>query len=284
MTREAIHSIMPAPLRRFAADQRGVSAVEFAILLPLMLTLYLGGVEVSQAASADRKTTLVAHTVGDLVAQATDITSGGADDVLAAASTIAAPFPVSNLKITISSVCIDSTGKIATIAWSRASSNATARSGTVTSSIDSRLMVAGTSLIWGEASYDYRPTIGWTIPGTLTMSGKTFLRPRLGKAVTLNWASGCPCPYTPRPPCSRDRQGGRRLDLLHGEAGGDVLQRHRGDQPFVEGVIARDVGNDDAQHVVDIAGHAVEFQDLRHGADQFREAGQPFARMVLGLH
>jgi len=150
------------------------------------------GVEVSQAVGADRKTTLVAHTVGDLVAQATDITSTGADDVLAAASTIAAPFPVSNLKITISSVCIDSTGRIATIAWSRASANATARSGTVTSSIDSRLMVAGTSLIWGEASYDYRPTIGWTITGTLTMNDKTFLRPRLGKSVTLNSASGCP--------------------------------------------------------------------------------------------
>jgi hypothetical protein len=29
-------------------DQRGVSAVEFAMLLPLMITLYLGCVEVSQ--------------------------------------------------------------------------------------------------------------------------------------------------------------------------------------------------------------------------------------------
>jgi Flp pilus assembly protein TadG len=192
MTQKRIRSFMAGKLRGFAREEQAVSAIEFALLLPLMITLYLGGVEVSQAVSADRKTTLVAHTVGDLVAQATDITSSGADDVLAAASTIAAPFPVSNLRMTISSVCIDSTGQIATIAWSRASANATARSGTVTSSIDSRLMVAGTSLIWGEASYDYRPTIGWTITGTLTMSDKTFLRPRLGKSVTLNSASGCP--------------------------------------------------------------------------------------------
>ena len=192
MTQEGIRSFMAGKLRGFARDEHAVSAIEFALLLPLMITLYLGGVEVSQAVGADRKTTLVAHTVGDLVAQATDITSGGADDVLAAASTIAAPFPVSNLRITVSSVCIDSTGQIATIAWSRASANATARSGTVTTSIDARLMVAGTSLIWGEASYDYRPTIGWTITGTLTMTDKTFLRPRLGRSVTLNSANGCP--------------------------------------------------------------------------------------------
>jgi Flp pilus assembly protein TadG len=191
MTR-ADTSFMAGRLRRFGRDEQGVSAIEFAVLLPLMITLYLGGVEVSQAVSADRKTTLVAHTVGDLVAQVTDITSTGADDVLAAASTIAYPFPVSNLRITVSSVCIDATGRIATIAWSHASAHATARSGTVTSSIDSRLMVAGTSLIWGEASYDYRPTVGWTITGTLTMSDKTLLRPRLGKSVTLAGANACP--------------------------------------------------------------------------------------------
>jgi len=196
MTQEGIRSFMAGKLRCFAGDEHAVSAIEFALLLPLMITLYLGGVEVSQAVSADRKTTLVAHTVGDLIAQMTDATTAAGpnsvDDVLAAASTVAYPFPLSSLRITVSSVCIDSTGQIATIAWSRASANATARSGTVTSSIDSRLMVAGTSLIWGEASYDYRPTIGWTITGVLTMSDKSRSRARQGKSITLDGANACP--------------------------------------------------------------------------------------------
>ena len=50
-------------------DERGVSAVEFAMLLPLMLTLYLGAVEISQGIGADRKVTLTARTVADLVSQ-----------------------------------------------------------------------------------------------------------------------------------------------------------------------------------------------------------------------
>lgn len=189
MTRDSIP--MSAPLRRFAADQSGVSAVEFAILLPLMLTMYLGGVEVSQAVSADRKTTLVSHTVGDLVAQASNVTSTDVTNVLNAGGAVAYPFSASNLQVTVSSVCIDATGTRATVAWSR-TQNGTARSGVVTSSIPSALMVASTSLIWGEASYAYRPTVGWTITGTLNLSDKFFLRPRLSSSVTLDAANGCP--------------------------------------------------------------------------------------------
>jgi Flp pilus assembly protein TadG len=180
------------PLRRFAADQSGVSAVEFAILLPLMLTMYLGGVEVSQAVSADRKTTLVAHTVGDLVAQQSNVSSAYVTTVLdPAASAVAYPFLPSNLTTTVTSVCINAAGTIATVAWSR-THNGTARSGVVTSLIPPALMVANTSLIWGEASYAYRPTVGWTITGTLNLRDKFFLRPRLASSVTLDMANACP--------------------------------------------------------------------------------------------
>jgi Flp pilus assembly protein TadG len=189
MTRNRIP--MPAPLRRFAADQSGVSAVEFAILVPLMLTMYLGGVEVSQAVSADRKTTLVSHTVGDLVAQASNVSSADVTNVLNAGAAVAYPFSASNLKVTVTSVCIDANGTTATVAWSR-TQNGTARSGVVTSLIPSALMVAKTSLIWGEATYAYKPTVGWTITGTLNLSDKFFLRPRLSSSVTLDSANACP--------------------------------------------------------------------------------------------
>jgi Flp pilus assembly protein TadG len=179
-----------ARLSAFVADQRGVSAVEFAILLPLMLTLYLGGAEISQAVSADRKTTLVAHTVGDLTAQAANVVSSDVSNIFSAATAVAYPLSSSNLTVTLSSVCIDSTGTKATIGWSQ-TLNGTARSGTVTTLIPSALMVANTSLIWGEAHYAYKPTIGWTITGTLNLGDQFFLRPRLSCSVTLNSASGC---------------------------------------------------------------------------------------------
>ena len=191
MIRQCIDSLVRTRLRGFAADQRGVSAIEFAILLPLMLTLYLGGVEISQAVSADRQNSLVAYTSANLVAQASDITSANMTDVFNAASAVAFPFPSSNLAVTVTSVCVDSTGKIATVAWSQ-TQGGTARTGTVTSLIPSALMIASTSLIWGESYYAYKPTIGWTITGTLTMKDQFFVSPRLSSSVTYNSASGCP--------------------------------------------------------------------------------------------
>jgi len=190
MTSQATRLPLLARLASFAADQRGVSAVEFAILLPLMLTLYLGGVEISQAVSADRKTTLVAHTVGDLTAQASNVASSDVTNILNAATAVSYPLSSANLKVTLTSVCIDSTGTKATVGWSQ-TLNGTARSGTVTSLIPTALMVANTSLIWGEATYAYKPTIGWTITGTLNLGDQFFLRPRLSCSVTLNSASGC---------------------------------------------------------------------------------------------
>jgi Flp pilus assembly protein TadG len=192
MTHPGTDSTWLTRLRGFAADQDGVSAVEFAILLPLMLTLYLGGVEISQAVSADRKTTLVAHTVGDLTAQATNVTStGDMPNIFNAGAKVAYPFSNANLKVVVSSVCIDSTGTKATIGWSQPNANGTARTGTVTSLIPSALMVANTSLIWGEAKYAYKPTIGWTITGTLNLSDQFFLRPRLSCSVTLDSQHSC---------------------------------------------------------------------------------------------
>src|SRR5262245_38878461 len=63
---------------------------------------------------------------------------------------------------------------------------------------------------------------------------------------------------------SGDWQRRRRLDLLHREARSDVLERHRADQALVERVVALNVGHHDAQHVVDVARHPVEFHHLRH--------------------
>ena len=172
---------------RLASDQRGISAVEFSLLLPVMLTMYFGSIEVTDAISADRQVTLVASTVADITSEYPSVAAGDISNILAAATEVLQPFPVSNAQITLSSVVIDANGN-AYVDWSVAV-NGTTRSGNVTSLVPSGLRPTGgaqTSVLWGEATYNYKPVIGYVVTGTLTMYNEIFMRPRLSPCVQYN--------------------------------------------------------------------------------------------------
>jgi Flp pilus assembly protein TadG len=178
---------------RFAADRRGVSAVEFALLLPLMLTMYFGNFVVSEAIIVDRQVTLMASTGAEITSQYSQVSMNDLTNIINAAATVLnggqtpQPFPIANANLTLSSVLIDGNGK-ATIDWSKALTGAGRGKGSVvTSSIPAGLVIINTSLIWGEATYNYTPVIGsavWTgINGTQPMSDQIFLRPRQSNSV-----------------------------------------------------------------------------------------------------
>src|ERR1700735_1646004 len=81
-------------LRRFRRARSGASAVEFALMLPIMLSLYLGAFELTQGLALDRLVKLNATTVTNLVAQYTTISaSTDLPDILAATTQILAPYP-----------------------------------------------------------------------------------------------------------------------------------------------------------------------------------------------
>jgi Flp pilus assembly protein TadG len=175
-------------IARARRDERGVAAVEFAMLLPLMLTLYIGAVEVSQMVAADRKVTLAARTVADLAAQATTINTTDMDNILKAASAVMYPFPDAKVKMVLSQVKIDGEGK-ATIAWSKHYHSA-ARPVNQEVTIPTALKTPNTYLIWGEAEFEYLPIIGgaptdmfWKFTGAKTLTDNIFMRPRLSEQV-----------------------------------------------------------------------------------------------------
>jgi Flp pilus assembly protein TadG len=169
-------------LGRLSCDQRGVAAVEFALLLPLMVTLYLGTAEVSKGIAADRKVTMTARTVADLVSQATTINNSGMNDIMAASSAVMYPFPTNLLKVTVTSVNIDANGK-ATVTWSD-SYNGTARAVGSTVTLPTALVVNNSSVIWSEVQYTYKPTIGYVITGSLTLKDQLYMVPRLSTSVS----------------------------------------------------------------------------------------------------
>ena len=169
-------------LRSFARDRKGVSAVEFALLLPLMMTFYIGGAEVSQAVSVSRKATLVARTVADLSSQTSGITAANMTNILDASAAVVSPFDASRLTVTVSQVKIDA-NSVATIDWS-VTRNGTAHATGETITLPAGLVTANTYLIWSEVEYNYQPSIGYVITGNLNLTDKMYMRPRLSTSVT----------------------------------------------------------------------------------------------------
>jgi Flp pilus assembly protein TadG len=170
---------LPTAIARLIGDRRGVSAVEFALLAPFMIALYLGCVEVSDAVSVDRKVSLTAAALANLAAQVTTISSSDMTNILDASTAIVAPYAAGNLSLKVSCLKIDSGGK-ATVKWG-AARNTTARStGSYTfGSTNAALAVPNTWLILAEVSYSYVPTIGNSLTGTLTLSDLMFMSPRI---------------------------------------------------------------------------------------------------------
>jgi Flp pilus assembly protein TadG len=167
-------------LSRFRRDLAGVSAVEFALVLPLMLTLYLGSSEVSQGIAANRKVTLMARTAADLASQVTSISNSDMSNLLNASAAVMQPYSTAPLKITVSSVLIDAQGK-ATIDWSD-TRNGTAHSKGEAVTLPSALSVPG-SLIWAEIQYTYTPAVGYVVTGPLNLKDQIYMRPRLSSSV-----------------------------------------------------------------------------------------------------
>jgi Flp pilus assembly protein TadG len=167
-----------AMLRRLNMDKKGIAAVEFAILLPVLLTMYFTVVETTEGVTADRKASLLNRTVGDLAAQTTTIDDAERNNIFNAALSVIAPFAPGPAQMSIASVVIDA-GGVAKVCWSEGK-NMAAPTSIV---IPAALKVPSTSLIVARSIYPFVPTIGYQMTGTFNLGNDPYyLRPRQGKA------------------------------------------------------------------------------------------------------
>lgn len=106
-------------LRAFRKNRDGMAAVEFALILPVMLAIFFGVMELSRALTARAAVTNLTSTVADLVAQEKSPTSGDMANVFDAAGKILYPFSAANATITLYSIVDDGKkGAAGKVAWS----------------------------------------------------------------------------------------------------------------------------------------------------------------------
>ncbi|WP_428528581.1 TadE/TadG family type IV pilus assembly protein [Roseibium sp.] len=172
-------------------DQRGVAAIEFAMILPFLLVLMIGMVEITDALDQDRKISRMANAVTDLVAQAQTVTKAELNSYMALGETILKPYPSTNLTFVTASVTFQSNGT-PQVDWShgrksgaewRPSDWVAGQEPPIT--MPATLVSADTSIVIGVATLGYTPPFAGMLTqyfsrsSTLTLSDTYYLRPRL---------------------------------------------------------------------------------------------------------
>ena len=193
--------------RRWSRDIRGVAAVEFAMIVPIMGVMFIGAVELSQVITVDRRVTQVASATADLVARAeTQISQTEITDIMKAGSYIVGPYSVNPLTIVLRNVTSSPTdANTAKQSWTCTykgmGGSLTCNCTNTSYSLPSGLVSTNDSVVISQTTYDYKPLVfdyfmkkggGASSTGTYTLSETIYSKPR-GQAAMLLQANGSPC-------------------------------------------------------------------------------------------
>jgi len=190
---------------KLLGDRRGVAAIEFAMIVPIMLVLFFGTVEFSSGVAADRKVSLMALTLSNLTSRSISVSDSDLTNFSAASNAVMTPYvpPTYNAtKGTITELWIDQSTGNARVQWSKGS--VPRGTGTLVT-IPAGLIVKDSTgnivpnqyLIFSEVSYLYTPAVGYVMAKAgITLSDVSYTRPRQTVCVTY------PTPTSgPLPPC-----------------------------------------------------------------------------------
>lgn len=169
-----LRSPIPPARRRFRADRRGTSAVEFAIILPIMLVLWAGMAEIGHAVDNWRKVTQLARTVADITSQGdpsglNPMTPATMNDILASTTAVLRPFSTAKVAIRVSALEIDlvSSPTHPKVCSSVSNNTTLIKARTVGTASDlpipAGLLQQGQRYILAEVSATYTPMMGGTL-------------------------------------------------------------------------------------------------------------------------
>ncbi|GAB2174511.1 TadE/TadG family type IV pilus assembly protein [Dongia sp. agr-C8] len=196
---------LPARLRRcvagegFLQDERGVTAIEFALVLPVVLLILLGCFEVPRYVLIVQKISRTASGVADLVAQADEpLQKNQLTDIFAAGKVMMQPYNVeTNGKIYVSSINNPGGAGLA-LTWQR-NNGGTGPASKITSGTSLPVDLrpgSNEEVLAAEVYFTYQPIFSTLIYSGSTLYRVSYTRPRNKNLMT-------PPPLTCTPPATQ---------------------------------------------------------------------------------
>jgi Flp pilus assembly protein TadG len=166
-------------------EQSGHALIEAALIFPILLGLFLGVSEFSEAFTVSRRLQGAAHTAADLVARVQSVTAQDLDGVKAMIDETMKPYSVASLGVIVTSVVADEEdGTATTVEWSdvRGAGVSPHAAGSALK-LPTGLTPPKASVIFAEVKYEFKSTLATMIVGTVSLRAEAYQRPRLGLKV-----------------------------------------------------------------------------------------------------
>jgi len=175
-----LRSLSATCARRFSRDSDGVAAVEFGLLVPLLLVMFVGTLEIGQAVGLDRRVSMATASTADLIAREKTASNASLDGVMQIVKHLLSPYDSNNLSIAVVSVKADPSNAANTrVEWSYSFQGASVPSKCAPYAMPAGLLGAGASAIIVEGKYDYEPLlVSYFLNSNMTLQDKATVSPR----------------------------------------------------------------------------------------------------------
>ena len=183
--------------RRFGRNERGAAAVEFALILPFLLMLYLGSIEGSSLFTVDRRVEVISGTMADLVARWNPNTGILPQDTLKdyfkAAQGIITPYSSTGLTQVVTVVKVNAAGDAAAVVWGCGWNGGVAGATNSSYTLGAQMLLRskGGYVITAKTRYSYKPVLGMVFTSAINLENEAVFLPRFGAEIQKPTA-GCP--------------------------------------------------------------------------------------------
>jgi Flp pilus assembly protein TadG len=161
-------------VRRLIGDNGGFAMVEFAMVVPIMIMMLLGSVEISDALTVDGRVNIISSSISDIVARSTPVTKNDLKDVFKFSHVLIGKYDHTAVKTEIVSLIPDPATGDMKVDWSYNSDGGGKYPHDANYPGDWSGMASGAnSLIIVKSTFEYTSPIGQYIHGKITLSHTT---------------------------------------------------------------------------------------------------------------
>jgi Flp pilus assembly protein TadG len=170
------------PVRRLARDVKGVAALEFALVVPIVIVVYAAGFEIAQASTVFRKLTDTTVQLANVTSQYSSVMTSDVNTIMGASSEIMAPYATTPLTIVVTEVQTDASSK-ATVVWSVPYQGGKALAKGSTVALPTNFASASSYYVLVQTTYAYSPTIGVGFVNAIPMTDQIVMVPRQSTSI-----------------------------------------------------------------------------------------------------